>query len=88
MSAAQFDRVGAAEALLDAGANIERRTKRGRTALMIAAMNGNVDNVRLLLQRGASVNVRDEDDRSALAHARNDDERARIIALLTKAGAQ
>jgi hypothetical protein len=58
---------------------------------MIAAMNGSMNTARFLLQRGARIDVRDEDDRSALAHAREalkDDERTRMTTLLTKAGAQ
>jgi hypothetical protein len=47
--------------LLDSGANIEAKDKRGRTPLILAAQHGQVETVRLLLAKGADVNARDRD---------------------------
>jgi len=43
-----------------------RSTQHGQTALMLAASHGRLDMVRLLLEAGANVNVRDEDGSTAL----------------------
>jgi len=48
MSAAAQNRTAAVEALLDCGAHINARMKDRRTALMLAALLGNVETVRLL----------------------------------------
>jgi ankyrin repeat protein len=45
--------------LLDAGAHIDDRDARGRTALMIAAEGGRADIANLLLARGADPSLRD-----------------------------
>jgi ankyrin repeat protein len=85
MRAAEADLTDAARILLDAGAQVDLKTQRGRTALIIAAMNGSVDTARLLVQRGARSDVVDEDNMSALAHARarlKGDERVRILSIL------
>jgi ankyrin repeat protein len=47
------------KALLDAGANVNRRDRAGATPLIVAAENGNIETVRLLVDRGANVNARD-----------------------------
>jgi ankyrin repeat protein len=46
--------------LLDAGARIDDRDDRGRTALMIAAEGGHADIANLLLARGADPSLRDK----------------------------
>lgn len=46
--------------LLDAGANINARTKYGETALSLAAHGGHLEAVRLLLSKGANANSRSE----------------------------
>lgn len=43
------------EALLDGGANIDALDRYGQSGLMIAAMHGKVDVVRLLIERGAAL---------------------------------
>ena len=85
MRAAEAGLTNAARILLDAGAQIDLKTRRGRTALIIAAFHGSVDTVRLLVQRGARIDIVDEDNLSALAHARarlKGDERVRILSIL------
>lgn len=47
----------------------ERRSKLGKTALMLAAENRDVECIRLLLAHGANVNLRDGDGRTALLDA-------------------
>jgi ankyrin repeat protein len=46
--------------LLDAGAHIDDRDNRGRTALMIAAEGGHAEIANLLLARGANASLRDK----------------------------
>jgi ankyrin repeat protein len=46
--------------LLDAGAHIDDRDNRGRTALMIAAEGGHEDIVNLLVARGADASLKDK----------------------------
>ena len=47
--------------LLDSGANVRAKTKAGKTALTIAAMQGKEDMVALVLSKGVDVNARDID---------------------------
>jgi uncharacterized protein len=51
--------------LLDAGANIDDRDARGRTALMIAAEGGHAEIANLLLARGADPSLKDRAGRRA-----------------------
>ena len=46
--------------LLDAGAHIDDRDARGRTALMIAAEGGHAEIANLLLARGADPSLKDK----------------------------
>lgn len=61
--------VSAVEALLEQGADVDARTERGGTALMIAAKAGGLPLVRLLLAHGAEINVRNQMGQSALLTA-------------------
>jgi ankyrin repeat protein len=47
--------------LLAAKVPLEAKNKNGHTALMLAAREGQADNVQLLIARGAKINERDED---------------------------
>jgi hypothetical protein len=58
-----------ARRLLDAGAEVDARDRRGGTVLMGAVMVGDVDMVDLLLERNADPNATDEVGRSALLYA-------------------
>ncbi len=51
--------------LLDAGAHIDDRDDRGRTALMIAAEGGHAEIARLLLARGADPSLKDKTGKRA-----------------------
>ena len=58
----------------------------GQTALMLAAENGKLHNVRALIMAGADVNARDKDGQTALMLAKENDEPA-IVRLLKAHGA-
>lgn len=62
-----------AEALIDLGADIERKNKRGMTLLMNAAHAKSEKMVALLLRRGANVAETDHTGKNALDHARLSD---------------
>lgn len=55
---------------LDAGFDVDWSTASGITPLMFASIQGRVEAVRLLLLRGAHVNTRDAQGRTALTDAR------------------
>jgi ankyrin repeat protein len=57
------ENVEAIRMLLDLGLNPNDQDKEGRTALMGAAMKGRVDAIRLLVERGADLNLRDRGSR-------------------------
>ncbi len=71
-----------AAALLDAGANPNAPDKKGYTPLMLAAADGRVDVVRLLISRHASINEHNRTDHRtalAVAAANAHDEIAQIL---------
>lgn len=56
--------------LIDSGANVNLRMKDGKTALMLAAIEGNADVIITLLQKGSDVNAQEyENERTALTYA-------------------
>ena len=73
--------------LLDAGADVNTKTKDGQTALMGAAVNGNTRIVNILLSRGADLNVKDSHEFTALMYA-DGANKSEARAALVKAGAQ
>jgi hypothetical protein len=64
------DRIQIASRLIDAGTNINARSRQGYTALMIAASHGNDNIVEMLLQKGADLTIVDAEGRNALQIAR------------------
>lgn len=52
--------VDVVRALLDGGADINRRNDKGETALHLAAKAGDIDSAKLLIERGANVNAKDK----------------------------
>src|SRR5262245_52523325 len=59
LDAAQQNDVQAVTRALQQGANVNAKTRYSATALTLGAMNGNLEVVRLLLERGADLAVRD-----------------------------
>ena len=59
LDAAQQNDVQAVTRALQQGANVNAKTRYSATALTLGAMNGNLEIVRLLLDRGADLAVRD-----------------------------
>ena len=68
-AAAQARDTMAINAFFDAGINKNAQNSDGRTVLIAAAARGELDIVNLLLSRGVDVNVKDNRDYTALAHA-------------------
>ena len=67
--------------MLDKGAEVDRANKNGRTPLIVACQQGQVDAARLLLDKGAEVDRAREDGQTPLAIAKSKD-RSAIVALL------
>jgi ankyrin repeat protein len=61
MNAAMLGRVDIVKALIDAGADIQKKGQFGYTALHAAAQNGHLDVVQALVKYGASVNCKNDD---------------------------
>jgi ankyrin repeat protein len=76
--------------LIDRRPNVNAKSGDGTTALMVAAAFGRLGAVKTLLARGARVNERDDQGKTALAAARNNGppNQASIILLLKQAGAR
>jgi putative DNA methylase len=68
-NAAATCRASALRGKLDAGAQIEERDAKGRTALFRAARVGRLENILLLLERGAAPNAKDDTDEAPLQAA-------------------
>lgn len=69
MSAAMSNNAEKIQALLDGGADVNRRNNGGETALTFAAFNGWAEVAKLLLARGADVNLVPESGNTALIQA-------------------
>jgi ankyrin repeat protein len=70
--------------LIAHGANVNAADANGRTAIMLAAMQGWVEVVRELLDANANINARDHEGRLAIDYA--DPENRELIGLLKKVG--
>jgi ankyrin repeat protein len=57
-------------ALIRAGADVNATDRAGRSALIFAVIDGNLDMVEFLLSQGAQINIEDEDNKSPLDYAR------------------
>jgi ankyrin repeat protein len=87
-SAIANGRIEIASRLINAGANINGRSRQGYTALMIAASHGQDDLVRLLLDKGADLTRVDADGRNALQIAREADRKGCVALLLAASKAE
>ena len=59
LDAAQQNDLAGVTRALQQGANVNAKTRYNSTALIVGAMNGNIDMVRLLVERGADLTVKD-----------------------------
>ena len=74
--------------LTENGADINALRKDNVTPLMVASINGNVDQITFLIKRGANVHLQDKNGDTALHHAaRNMNNSLEIVCALTAAGA-
>jgi ankyrin repeat protein len=73
--------------LLDAGANVNHRDHRGSSALIVAALECNVEVLRMLLDAGAEVDAADSDGTTALMLAAARHDNAPMVELLLARGA-
>jgi cytohesin len=72
--------------LIEAGADVNARSKTGWTALLSAAGSGNIEVVQMILDAGADPNAEDEDGRTAYRQAldRNNPDIADLLRPLTR----
>ncbi|XP_049646410.1 fibronectin type 3 and ankyrin repeat domains protein 1 [Suncus etruscus] len=70
-----------ASLLIDAGADVNKRDKDGKTPLMVAVLNNHEELVQLLLDRGADASVKNEFGKGVLDMARVFD-RQNVVSLL------
>ena len=59
----------AIEGLLDRGADINVKNKKGFTALILAAWSNRIEKVQLLLDRGADINIKNKEGATVLNYA-------------------
>jgi ankyrin repeat protein len=85
--AAEHGRVEIMTMLLDAGADINAVTKYRNTACHIAILNNQFDALKLLVERGANLDVVDSYGRSTLEVVSRFDRSERFVTLLLDAGA-
>jgi len=77
MVACENGRPNMTRLLVSRGAQVNKVDRYGRTAIILAILDGynTMEILQILLDAGAEINIRDEDDRSALDYARdNNDE--------------
>ena len=77
MFACEYGRPNMTRLLVSRGAQVNKVDRYGRTAMILAILDGynTMEILQILLDAGAEINIRDEDDRSALDYARdNNDE--------------
>ena len=87
MVAAMAGKTETTKLLLEHGAKIDAKTKKGRTALTWASWRGMTDTVKALLAAGANVNTRDQWGSSPLGFAVSRG-RTETVAVLLNAGAK
>jgi hypothetical protein len=86
IAAVQRNYTEVAQALIEAGADVNAKDDTGRSAFLIGAAGGNADIVTLALRHGAQLDSRDADGSTALIRAARNGYSAVVIELL-RAGA-
>ena len=86
---ANRDPPGSMHILVDAGADVNKASKDGKTPLMVATQNGNIPGIKYLLEKGADVSAKKfkqlkGEDQTAMSMAVRDD-RDDIVKILTAA---
>jgi hypothetical protein len=81
-------RIRIARRIIDAGTNVNARSRQGYTALMIAASHGHDEIVRLLLNKGADLTAVDAEGRNALQIAREAGRQGSVDILLEASKAE
>jgi ankyrin repeat protein len=73
MVACEYGRPNMTRLLVSRGAQVNKIDKYGRTAMILAILDGynTIEILQILLDAGAEINIRDEDGRSALDYARD-----------------
>lgn len=86
LAAATQGDAGLVQAALDAGADIEARDSRGRSALLLATHHNRIEAARRLIAAGADVNARDAISDSPFLYA-GAEGRNEILTMILEAGA-
>jgi hypothetical protein len=81
-------RIRIARRIIDAGTNVNARSRQGYAALMIAASHGHDEIVRLLLDKGADLTAVDAQGRNALQIARESGRQGSVDLLLAASKAE
>ena len=68
LSAIKSGDIDRAKNLMDNGADVNAKDKKGRTILMYAAVHGYAEIAKLLMDNGAEVNAKDKDGMTALMY--------------------
>ena len=73
MVACEYGRPNMTRLLVSRGAQVNKIDRLGRTAMILAILDGynTIEILQILLDAGAEINIRDEDGRSALDYARD-----------------
>lgn len=75
------------KALIEGGADTEKKGFEGTTALIVSSMNGHTDTVKLLIAEGADVNAKSNDSRLTALWLAKSNGHKEIVDLLKEAGA-
>lgn len=84
--AAYYDHIALVKLLIEAGADVDKKTTNGSTSLDVAAQNGHTSCVMALLRAGADVNLAFNDGRTPIYYAARFGHET-CVALLIRAGA-
>ena len=89
--AARTSDIAILKGMVKGGQNVDKKTKAGTTALMVASREGGIETVKWLLEDGAKASELDNDGQSALVYALVGNasaiKRARIVEELIRGGA-